>query len=132
MTGCDWGVYRPEDQKPTKWRFGEWPRRDTPLCALLVEQIERNPDYYHPVMAFKDIECNTGTIIQNIILNTIWWQFIWWLYFKLFLAVKQSITIRNTTKISCQVKTKVRYHVYSILSDNINSEYTATWVFAIN
>jgi len=71
MTGCDCG-YRPEDQEPTKWRSGEWPRRDTPLSAPLVEQFERNLDYYHPVMAFKDIECNTGTNIHNIILNTVW------------------------------------------------------------
>ncbi|XP_060878823.1 uncharacterized protein LOC132951124 [Metopolophium dirhodum] len=39
-------------------------------------------------MAFKDIECNT--------------------------AVEQSITIRNPTKIPCQVKTKARYHGYSV------------------
>ncbi|XP_027850429.2 uncharacterized protein LOC114129790 [Aphis gossypii] len=77
----------PEDQEPTKWRFGEWPRRDTPLCSPLVEQFQRELDYYHPVMAFKDIECNT--------------------------AMEQSITIQNTTKIPCQVKTKVRYYDYS-------------------
>jgi len=65
MTGCDCGVYRPEDQEPTKWRFGEWPRRDTPLCAPLVQQSERDLDNYHPVMVFKDIECNTGTDIYN-------------------------------------------------------------------
>jgi len=58
-------VYRPEDQEPTKWRFGEWPRRDTPLCAPLVQQIEQDLNHYHPVMAFKDIECNTGTDIDN-------------------------------------------------------------------
>jgi len=71
MTGCDCGIYRPEDQEPTKWRFGEWPRRDTPSCAPLAEQIEQDLDHYHHIMAFKDIECNTGTNIYNYIIYSL-------------------------------------------------------------
>jgi len=45
--------------------------------------------------------------------------------------VEQSITIRNPTKIPCQVKTKARYHGYSV-PGKIDSEYKAAWVFIIN
>ncbi|XP_025205925.1 uncharacterized protein LOC112602183 [Melanaphis sacchari] len=86
----------PEDQKPTKWRFGEWPRRDTPLCSPLAVQFQQELNYYHPVMAFKDIKCNT--------------------------AMEQSITIRKTTKIPCKIETKVRYHDYPT-SDKIGNTY---------
>lgn len=37
--------------------------------------------------------------------------------------MEQSITIQNTTKIPCQVKTKVRYYDYST-PGRIESEYT--------
>lgn len=43
------------------------------------------------------------------------------------LAMEQSITIQNTTKIPCQVKTKVRYYDY-FTPDRIESEYTI-WIF---
>jgi len=45
--------------------------------------------------------------------------------------MEQSITIRNPTQIPCQVKTKVRYHGYSV-PGKIDSEYKATCLFIIS